>query len=154
MDGLSDRPTLRPGPERIFARLKKIANVVYVVGGAMLSAAIWSYGQYQQLATDAELSISIASHNNQLVAHPSILDKLNKIEELCTKNGSDIRATREDAIALGERLVSLLAADKTTDHAKRAAVATFYREEYRRLIRRGFSVDDAVLEALRTPYSR
>lgn len=147
---------MRPPPpkskERLFERLQKVAHVVYVVGGAVLSAALWSYAHYQSLATDNEVVEVVEAHNKASNAHPSTYDTL----QLLLKEQRELKAIvqqgRADDVMLGERLVSLIAADREPDRNRKAQAATWYREEYRRLVRKGETIEDALLQALRTPW--
>lgn len=134
--------------------LKRFAHAVYVVGGAIISAAAWGYVQYSALATEAELTATVSAHDHSAESHPSMRGTL----EIILKEQRELKTLvlqgRENDLALGERLVSLIAADREPDRARKAAAAAFYREEYRLLTRRGAAVEDALLEALRTPWHR
>lgn len=145
----SDFPTLKPPTKRFIVRLKKFAHFAYVGVTAIITAGLWSYGQYQNLSTDAEVTSAIVSHNIASKAHPSLHEKIDILLKEQKSIKETLEKSREDEIALGERIISLLAAEREPDRNKKAAAASFYREEYRRLIRKGLSIEDAMLESLR-----
>lgn len=150
----SDRPTLRPRPHKLEVIIEKVKNLAHalavIVGAASaFGGTMWLF--YEKLATDAELASYIEAHNKAPEAH-MLRDKLSMLEAKQAKLQEDVDIGHAADVALGSKLVSLIAADREPSNSLRAAAATFYREEYARLIRRGTPVEDAILEALRTPW--
>jgi hypothetical protein len=102
---------------------------------------------------DVTTSVELQAHDMNEAAHASLRGILRaqaeQDQDLRMRIDEQTRISQE----LGERLVSLIAADRETSTRYKAAAASFYRNEYRLLIRRNYKVDDAIAEALRVPWS-
>lgn len=133
-------------------RLKNLAHALAVIFGAASATcgAVWVF--YSQLATDTEVKSAVQDHDRAITSHPLFVERLASIESKQASLQEDVEMGRAADVALGSKLVSLIAADREPTPALRAAAASFYREEYARLVRKGEPIEDALLEALRTPW--
>lgn len=149
----SDRPTTRPPTlEKVLDKTKNFAHALAVIFGAAsaVCGAVWVF--YSQLATDKEVMSVVQDHDKMLTSHPLLRQRLESIEAKQASLQEDVEMAHDADVALGSKLVSLIAADREPNNSLRAAAASFYREEYARLIHNGKPVEDALLEALRTPW--
>lgn len=150
----SDHTTLRP-PSKTHKILEKTKNLVHalavIIGAASaFGGTVWVF--YNQLSTDAEVTSVMDLHDKAIKSHPLLRDRLESLEQKQAKLQEDVEMGHAADIALGSKLVSLIAADREPDRSLRAAASSFYREEYARLIRKGTPLEDALLEALRTTW--
>ena len=150
----SDRPTHRPPPklEKILEKTKNLAHALAVIigAGSAFGGTVWVF--YNQLSTDTEVTSAVQDHDKALTSHPLLRDRIKTLESRQAKLQEDVEMGHAADVALGSKLVSLIAAEREPSPGLRAAAATFYREEYARLIRKGSPLEDALLEALRTPW--
>lgn len=87
----------------------------------------------------------LREHNGDPLAHPPLRDELRE----CMALGNRLEALRDDQQAVAARLVRLVASDLERDSRKRALAANEAEEEFRRLLRSGASLEDAMIGALR-----
>lgn len=149
----SDRPTNRPPAfEKILDKTKNLVHAAAIIIGAAsaFSGTIWVF--YTQLATDKEVANVMDVHDKSLFSHPLLRERLESLEMKQARLQEDVEMGHAADVALGSKLVSLIAADREPDRHLQALAATFYREEYGRLVRKGMPLEDALLEALRTPW--
>jgi hypothetical protein len=116
--------------------------------GTIWGGTIAIIGAVGSVATDKEL----AMHDQAKEAHIPLQEELDKCLASSLAMGARIEEGHDDTIALTRRMVRLIAADRESKHPLKAAAATFYEEEFRRLTRKGLRVEEAMLEALRTPW--
>lgn len=105
-------------------------------------------GALGSVVTDSKLE----SHNINEKAHPFIHQNVKECEAKVELLSKHIEQSHDVEVALGARLTRILAADQETNRNFKSAAATYYEQEYRSLIRKGFSVEEAMLEALRQPF--
>jgi len=100
------------------------------------------------VTTDQEL----LAHNESPIAHSVVRNQLEDMKERVELLGKRVDEEHSATVELGARLVRIDAADRERTHTLKAAAATYYETEFRRLIRKGVPVFDAVLEAMRSPW--
>jgi hypothetical protein len=100
------------------------------------------------VTTDTEL----LAHNDNPISHSALRNQIDDLRERVELCGKRVDEEHSATVELGARLVRIDSADRERKHELKAAAATYYETEYRRLIRRGTPVFDAVLEAMRSPW--
>ena len=146
----SDRPTLRPAMVKIkqVMSLADLAKALVAIGSAGATAFAIIVAALNWIATDEELS----AHNLNARSHGAIQDRLERIEKLQEKLSARNEETRAAAVTVLRRVIRMTAADREPVSRSRAAAADFYEEEFDILLRQNKPLEDAFLEALRTPW--
>lgn len=146
-----DHPTwtrnLRPKPQR-WEAIKGFLQALSAAGAVAVAVVTFVWSSIGRLATDEE----VGTHNLDHLAHAPLRERIESLETRYGALSDRVYKADSATIALGARIVSLVAADRESRRELRADAATFYREEYMRLIHRGTAVEDAVVEALRAPW--
>lgn len=137
---------------RALERVKRNLQALWTIGGVVVATTLGMWTFYSNLATDAEVSDSLEAHSWDSKAHPALRDRVEAAEAAIRVLQQQTLQNRASEVSLGERLVSLIAADRESNHALKAASAAACRDEYRRLMRKGVDIDDAIVEALRTKH--
>jgi hypothetical protein len=144
---ISDRPTTRPKRPSFLEQIKSHIGIVTTIGtfGATLVTGGWTL--YDHISTDPELM----DHNMSSTAHPAMLHDLEErvaaLESGFKKTEAGYVPIREDLIYVAERYVSIVAAENEPDRRIKMRTAGEAVQEFRRMIRKGSSVQDAVYEA-------
>lgn len=146
----SDFPTTRPAKPKpsLVERVKAAAQFVGAItaaAGTALTVVKYAMGL---VVTREELE----KHNSSKTSHIEVQRRLESLEESRVELYAKVNAANSAMVYLGERLVSLTAADREPDKNKKSDAADFYRTEYHYYVKKGYSVENAFLEALRTPY--
>ncbi len=144
-----DRPTnpraLRPSTlskmKEAFESVKTIVTVLVTVGGGLWTG-------FSFMATDEEL----LQHNLAQDAHKAIRSEIADLRAETVMLKVSYQRCYEDAGDLGWRYVSLVAADRESDHRLKAAAGYFYRDEFISLWKSGKPMSEAINSALRTPW--
>jgi len=135
-------------------RWAKVAAVVAAVGGSAWTGINLLRNSVTDVTTDGELKKALETHNGEKSAHEGTLGAgVRALSSQAMRTSEEIRACRKDAADMGARIVSLQAALEEPNGAIRAAAAAYYTRLYRRLVARGVPPDDAINEALDTPWS-
>lgn len=122
---------------------------VFMLLGAIGGGCYTAWLKLGDVATDTELE----QHDTNQYAHKKIRDQLDESLERYKNLTEQMKALNEVNVALGEYHVSVRAADEEPKASLKAAAATFRRNEYKKLIRRGYSVKQAMDEAMEVPWS-
>lgn len=134
-------------------RWAKVAAVIAAVGGSAWTGINLLRNSVTDVTTDGELKKALSDHNAEKAAHEATLGAgVRALSSQAMKTSEEIRQCRKDAADMGARIVSLQAALEEPNNALRAAAAAYYTRLYKRLIARGVSPDDAINEALDTPW--
>lgn len=121
---------------------------VFVLVSMMAGGAFGAWYRLGDVATDSEL----ATHDDSKIAHPHLRALLEAQGDRYTALQAELKELNAANIELGKYYVSTTAADRELNRNYKAAAATFYRSEYMKLIRRHFSVKQAMEEALEAPW--
>lgn len=123
----------------------QILGVVFGLAGGLYTgvASVW---------TRVAMKTELLDHNLAPRAHPPILEIVDRCEAKAMAAQGRIEELRADQVSMGARMVRMLAAELENRPALRAARASFYEDQYRGLVHRGLPVEEATLEALRTPW--
>lgn len=135
--------SITPKERRVEYWTKVFVFVSLVSGGGF-----GAWVKLGDVATDAELT----HHDENQYAHKKLRDQLDASLERYAALTEQMKALNEVNIALGEYQVSIRASDEEQKRDLKAAAATFHRNEYKKLIRRGYSVKQAMEEALEAPW--
>jgi hypothetical protein len=139
----SQSPRLR----RAEGWFKLIAAILAVFGSAWVGVmTLWS--AVGNVTTNKELE----AHNAAVTAHAPLRAELARCRDSTEELSRRIEKDHQDTVVLGGRMTRLVAADRESNRALKAAAATYYQEEYLRLVRKGVGVEEAMLEALRLPW--
>jgi len=148
-DGLPRQRSITPAGFKRWAQAHNVLSSLWqtltIIG--VVIGAVWGY--LQSFSTDAERVHDdgvLAIRQDKLQAQLTKLTNLNReLAAQQTKNRSHI-------ILLWRDRVSLRAAERESVAQVRAAAASYYRDEYDRLIRQGLEPDDAARESLRSTW--
>lgn len=129
---------------------KKFALAATVAGliGSAYGAFTFINGKTESVVTNAELDL----HDKNEKAHPFILQSIKEYDIKVSAAEKAVEEARESQVALGARLVRMLATEQEPNKALKAAAANYYEDEYKRLIRKGATVEEAMLDSLRQPF--
>jgi hypothetical protein len=123
-----------------------------VLGSAATGITLlWS--SVGNIATNGEVREAVSKHDQNKDAHETLQSGIRALSGQDMKAAEEVRAAKKTAEDLGARLVRLIAADAEPNPYYRALAAQFYERLYRRLIQRGVGVDDAISEAIDTPWT-
>jgi hypothetical protein len=103
---------------------------------------------WDEITTDTELAAHDGSHG----AHGPLSARLDSCEARAEVLNRRIEEQYEATVELGARLVSLESAEAETRRNHKADTAAKKVTEYRRLVRHGMPVPDAIPEAMRGPW--
>lgn len=123
----------------------QLLGTLIAVGGGVYTAATGLWGN---VTTDSEL----IAHDQNPVAHSSLRDRLDECKERGNILSKRVEEEHLATVELGARLVRIDAADREPKHILKAAAASYYEGEYRRLVSRGVPVFEAVLDSMRGPW--
>jgi hypothetical protein len=126
----------------------KLAGAVFAVLGSAWVGAMTLWSAVGNVTTDKELE----SHNAAPTAHMPLRAELIECRESANALGKRIEKDHQDTVVLGGRMIRWIAADREPNRSLKAAAATYYQEEYLRIVRRGIGVEEAMLESLRSPW--
>lgn len=130
--------------EKAKAWLQLLGVVCGIVGGLYAGVStVWG-----SVVTTDEL----AGHDSAMNAHPPIREAVDRCEAKALAAQSRIEELRADQVAMGARMVRMISAEIEPRASLRAARASFYEDQYRSLVHRGLPIEEATLEALRTPW--
>lgn len=145
----STRPTNRPPRNGVLDRLKAHVSAVMAIGTFASAVVGGAWVAYSHFATDEELM----SHNMNYMAHPlmmkDLVERVDALEQGQKKMADEQRRQYDDLSYVAERYVRLVAADSEPDRRKAAWAGERAVQDFRALVHRGSSVQDAVHEALR-----
>lgn len=127
--------------------LSLLALVIGLLGSAFTA---WSfiYGKAESVVTVDDLD----RHNTDDKSHPSITKSVKDVEVKIDVVAKNVEESRDVQIALGARLVRMLAAEAESNKNLKAAAANYYEQEFLILVRKGASVEEAMMQALRSPW--
>lgn len=126
----------------------KLAAAVFAVLGTVWVGIMSMWSAVGNITTDKDLD----SHNAAPTAHMPLRAELIDCREAAAGLSQRIEKNHQDTVVLGGRMIRWIAADREPNRALKAAAATYYQEEYLRLVRKGTGVEEALLEALRSPW--
>jgi hypothetical protein len=132
-------------------KLKNWLQLFLAICGAI--GVVWGFlsSLSNNIVTDSKLQ----EHNINEKSHPFIISSTKECEGKVEALSKRIEESHDTEVALGARLVRLLASDMETNRNLKAASASYYEQEFRHKIRKGMSIEEAILESLRSPfYSR
>lgn len=110
------------------------------------------YGFLSSIKNNIITEKDLQLHNTDDNSHPIIVKNLEVCEGKVESLSKRIEEAHEVEIALGAKLVRILAADMESNRNLKAAAANYYEQEFRHKIRKGLSIEEALLESLREPY--
>lgn len=128
--------------------LADLVKALVAIGSAGATAFAIVVSALNWFASDEELS----DHNLNARAHTAIQERLERIEKLQEKLSARNEETRAASVTVLRRVIRMTAADREPVARYRAAAADFYEEEFDILLRQNKALEDAFLEALRTPW--
>lgn len=132
-------------------KLKGWLQLAAVAGG--LAASV--YAGASAIWGDVAKTEDLVTHDLAGSAHPPLREAVERCEAKALAAQNRIEELRSDQVAIGGRIIRMVSADIERNAALRAARASYYEDQYRGLVQRGLPVEEAMLEALRTPwYSR
>lgn len=148
-------PTVPPEKVKLLTFLERALKVG--VGVVALVGSAWTglnyfWASVANVATDGELASAVEKHNGLDGAHPKLQSRTDGVNKYAVSLDQELRAQRHQSENLGARIVRLIAADAEPNPALRAAAASYYERLYRRLVQRGATIDDAISEAIDTPW--
>jgi hypothetical protein len=94
----------------------------------------------------------LAQHDVGARSHPPIQEAVARCEAKAIAAQGRVEELRADQVAMGARMVRMISAEIEPRPALRAARASFYEDQFRGLVHRGMPIEEATLEALRTPW--
>ena len=112
------------------------------------------WGFLSTLSNNIVTENKLQEHNVNDKSHPFIINTTKECEDKVEALSKRVEESHETQIALGARLVRLLAADMETNRNLKASSANYYEQEFRHKIRKGMVVEEAILESLREPNYR
>lgn len=125
---------------------------LFLTGCAVISV-LWGAFTYISTKTGAIITIvELDQHDSNEKAHPSITRNVVTCEDKVEALSKRVEESHDVEVALGARFVRLAASDQEPSKLLKAAAANYYEQEYRLLIKKGTSVEDAIIEALRSPF--
>jgi len=128
--------------------LKHWAQLILALVG--IAGIVWGF--ISSLAGNIVTETKLQEHNTNDKSHPTIVNNTKECEGKVEALSKRVEESYETEIALGSRLVRLLASDMESNRNLKAASANYYEQEFRRNIRKGQTVEEAILEALRSPF--
>lgn len=139
------------------SRLKELVHALVIIITAVVTGVTTVWTVYHQLATDAEVEAAVRSasaplRKDVLTLQAALAASEHRHQQELAAVRAEVSRATASANAVGKRLISIMAADLEKNPMLRSAASAFYREEYMRRIERGANVDDALNEALHTPW--
>lgn len=123
----------------------QLLGVLFGLAGGVYAcvSAVWG-----SVVTTDEL----IDHDLAAKAHPPIQEAVARCEAKAIAAQGRIEELRADQVAMGARMIRMISAEIEPRPTLRAARARFYEDQFRNLMHRGMPVEEATLEALRTPW--
>jgi hypothetical protein len=139
--------SLNPKMKKTEGWFKLLAAIFAVLGSAWVGVmSLWSI--VGNVSTDKELG----DHDSSVYAHKPLRTELVDCKIASENLSRRIDKEHQETVMLGGRMTRMVAADREPNRNLKAAAATYYQEEYLRLIRKGHGVEEAMLESLRSPW--
>lgn len=156
LPGLPSLPPISDKKAAAYERWFKILMLLATACGSMWTGVTVLWGTVADVTTATKLGNAIFEHDKKSDAHKAVRqDFAERLQELAKQNmalAAEIRALRSEAVELGAGVVSLTAADAEPDRRLKGLAAAHYREQFRKLVQRGYSIDDAKDAVFRTPW--
>lgn len=129
-------------------RLKHWLQLFLALSGVI--GIVW--GSISAVAGNIVTESKLQEHNVNDKSHPIIVKNLEECEGRVEILSKRVEESHEVEVALGSRLVRIIAADQEVNRNLKAASANYYEQEFRHNIRKGLTVEEALLESLRSPF--
>lgn len=126
----------------------ELLAVVFSLIGAGYTGYTFLYNQTNSIVTTTELE----QHDKSDKSHPSLVQSIKDCESKVDVLNKELEEDRDSQIALGARLVRMLASEQESERALKAASANYYEQEYLLLVKKGASIEEAMLGSLRQPW--
>lgn len=130
------------------ARLKDFLQLLAVGGGIIAATFGTAAAWVDAMATDQELTTSIAEHSLADNSHPRAALRAEAIE----RSVAELEASRRSTVETWRVLVGLNCADTEKDRRLKAAAAAYCRDEFDSRITKGEYAPDVYREVSRQPW--
>jgi hypothetical protein len=122
--------------------------------GCTLAGAVWGgirvvVADFGDVATVADLE----DHNSSELSHSRLIDMVAGVASTAHEIKQEVAAQHKELVELGADYVFLFAYTRETNPRIKEAAAGYYRNEYRKMVARSYTVKDAISESLELPWA-
>ncbi len=132
---------------KVKERLQGLGVIFSLVASTYAGFMVIS-GKLERVLIDSDMQ----EHDRSISAHPPLRGDIYDCKDMASKLAKALDDEHKSTIAMSSHLIRIIAADREPNRALRAASATYYEQEFIRLVNKGETIESAFLISLRTPW--
>ncbi len=124
-----------------------------IIAGAAVVSLLYGLFTFIYTKTNSVITVTeLQQHDINEKSHPNLIRNVDTCEDKLEALSRRVEESHSVEVALGARFVRLAASDQEPNKLLKAAAATYYEREYHILIKKGSTVEEAIIDSLRSPY--